>query len=223
MSEARGGGRTTCPACSANAFDANGICGRCGYAEGEANRCPHCGAVARLNGEGRKAVCAVCEGPRIPNNLGGEVAANALRQQQTLLGQAKLGSIVTVAQGILATIVCVIGMAIHPAMMGTIIVAVLAGLPLLFSVRTRIRTARFRREGADAGDRAWQAAAEAMAHGGITAKRLAERLSLAPAEADKLLTALAVEDRTRVDIGDDAEVVYSTEENDAAIADERRR
>ena len=215
---------TTCPACSATAFDAGtGICGRCGYAEGEANRCPHCGAVARLNGEGRKAVCAVCEGPRIPNNLGGAVATDALRQQQTLLGKAKLGSIVTIAQGILATIICVIGLAIHPALTGSIVVAALAALPLLLSVRTRLRTARFRSEAAAAGDRAWQAAAEVMAHGGITANRLAERLSLEPAEADRLLTALAVEDRTRIDVGDDAEVVYSTEENDAAIADERRR
>ena len=34
-------------------------------------------------------------------------------------------------------------------------------------------------------------------------------LGIDPAFAEKLLTSLAVHDRTRIDVGDDAEVVYS--------------
>lgn len=211
----------TCPACSADAFDANGICARCGYAEGEANRCPHCGAVARINGKGRDSVCAVCEGPRIPNNLGGETAIAALQQQQTLLSKARLGSIATVAQGILASIIALVGISVHPSRVGTVLVAILAGLPLLWSLRTRAKAKQTRQAAKAAGDSAWEAAAEALAHGGITAHALATRLALPEPEADRLLTSLAAHDRTRIDVGDDAEVVYSTE--DAAIADQRRR
>lgn len=56
------------------------------------------------------------------------------------------------------------------------------------------------------------AAAEQVVAGaphGMTAAELAARLKIDEARGDALLTRLAVNDRTRVDVGDDAEVRYS--------------
>jgi hypothetical protein len=71
----------------------------------------------------------------------------------------------------------------------------------------------------------------------VTAGDLAKELSIDPARADALLTQLAVHDKTRIDVGDDAEVRYSVApdvlaeaaaaeldaDQEEALADERRR
>lgn len=207
---------STCPACGANAFAAQGdggTCSRCGYTSGESNRCPHCNAVARIENTGRHAVCAVCGGPRIPGGFGGDAGKSALREQQKALANARLASVATIIQGIFAVAVTLIALAILPAsLVGKVILFALAVVPLVLAMRSRGRAAKARELARAAGERAWQAAAEdvaARAKSGITPAALAKTLGIEAAHADALLTSLAVHDRTRIDVGDDAEVRYS--------------
>ena len=213
---------STCPACGADAFvaavgtgetGAAGQCSRCGYTAGESSRCPHCNAVARLDGAGLASVCAMCGGPRIPGNLGGETALNALREQKKALANAQMASVTTVIQGVVATVATLVGLAIHPASIaGKAIVFALAVVPLVLALRSRTRAKLARENATRAGERAWQAAAEdvaARAKHGTTAPALAKALGIPPEHAEKLLTALAVNDRTRIEVGDDAEVRYT--------------
>jgi len=219
---------STCPACGAAAFDGS-QCARCGYAAGEANRCPHCGAVARIEGSGRSAVCAMCGGPRIPHNHGGEAAARLLKEQKAHLAAARVAGAATVLQGVFATVAALVGLALMPAaLVGKLVVLAVAVAPLVLAMRSRSRAKAEREAAREAGDRAWQTAAEAIAAGapdGITAGALAKRLVIEEADADRLLTALAVHDRTRIDVGDDAEVVYRTRprEEDEEPEAERER
>ncbi len=76
----------------------------------------------------------------------------------------------------------------------------------------------------DADEKAWMAAAMQAARGGagVTAEELAKRLSVSPERADHLLTQLAVHDRTRIDVGDDAQVRYSVAPEGDIIDDEFR-
>ncbi len=211
---------STCPACGANAFVTlaeGGSCSRCGYASGESNRCPHCNAVARIDGSGVQSVCAMCGGPRIPGGFGGDAASNALREQKKALANARLASVATVVQGIFASAVTLVALAVMPAsIVGKVVLLVLAIAPLVLSVRSRARAAKAREHARAASERAWQAAAEAAAahsKGGITPVALAKMLAIPPEHADELLAALTVQDRTRIDVGDDAEVRYSAGPN----------
>ncbi len=156
--------------------------------------------------------CAVCGGPRIPGNLGGETAVAALKEQRKLWTEARLASTATLIQAVLAAIATLIGLAVLPAsVVGKVIVFAIAAFPLFLALRSRARAAAARARAKQAGERAWQAAAEdaAKRRGGITASELAKTLGIDEADADRLLTSLAVHDRTRVDVDDDAEVRYS--------------
>lgn len=208
---------STCTACNADAFVADGsgggICSRCGYASGEGNRCPHCGAVARIEGSGLAAVCAICGGPRVPSNLGGDDTANALREQKTALSNARTASVATVVQAVFAAFATLIGLGLAPeSILGKALVVVLAAVPLFLAMRSRGRATKARSQARDAADRAWRGAAEDAASRskeGVTVPGLAKALGIEKAHADKLLTELTVHDRTRIDVGDDAEVRYS--------------
>jgi hypothetical protein len=203
---------TTCPACGFPTF-ADNACSRCGYVSGAGNTCPSCGSVARVEGTGKAAVCAVCGAPRIPGGFGGDPAKDALRETKAHRSAATRSSAATIVFAILAGIMTLLALAILPASLaGKAIVIALAVLPVVLALRSRSKTMKARNKAQEAQERAWLAAAEEIAlrsGKGVTPAELAKRLGLDVAEADKLLTTLAVHDRTRIDVGDDAEVRYS--------------
>lgn len=238
----------TCPACGKQAVE-NGVCSNCGYAQGEGNQCPHCAATARaepkVEGTTTRWVCAMCGGPRIPGGAGGEAAANALREAQTLFSgatRAKARSVAWTILAVLATLVVVAASA-KEAIAATLVLLVLAVVPALLALRARSQGTKRKENGDEALERAWLAAAEeiaAKAKDGITAKELGKSLAIDEKKADELLTTLAVHDKTRIDVGDDAEVRYSVGpdvlarvsvdneldddgDQEEALADERRR
>jgi hypothetical protein len=51
----------------------------------------------------------------------------------------------------------------------------------------------------------------------VTVDGLAQALGVEPAEAERLLTELTVHERTRIDVGDDAEVRYSATPGSRAV------
>jgi hypothetical protein len=236
----------TCPVCGKQAVR-NGVCSNCGYAQGEGNTCPHCGATARIEpkveGTITRWVCAMCGGPRVPGGFGGDESKNALREAKTLLSaatRAKARSIAWSILAVLATLVVVAASA-KEALVATIALSLMAIVPAFLAIRARGQGNK-RKENADAAlDRAWLAASEEIAAkhaNGVTAKELGKTLQIDEARADKLLTQLAVHDKTRIDVGDDAEVRYSAApevrariaeesehdgDQEEALADERRR
>ena len=166
----------------------------------------------------------MCGGARIPASFGGDVAANALREQQRALATAKLASIATLLQATLAAAVTLVGLALLPASaVGKALVFALALLPLVLALRSRSRATKARENAKSAGERAWQAAAEDVAaHStqGVTVPALAKTLGIETDHAEQLLTSLTVHDRTRIDVDDDAEVRYSAKPDTLAQGEE---
>jgi hypothetical protein len=203
----------TCPACGAAAVK-DGVCGRCGYAQGEINRCPHCQAVARIE---RKApgtwVCAVCGGPRLPSGLGGALGVEALAEERTARAFAtKLRASAWVWGAVALIAAFAVTLAWPASLVGKLIALAIAIAPTLLALRAGSKVSAEATRAEAAHERALLAAAHALAAtkpDGITAAELAARLELPEPRADALLTELAVHERTRVDVGDDAEVRYS--------------
>ncbi len=210
-----------------------GVCGRCGNTSGEANRCPHCGAIARVEPKGAGValtwVCGVCGGPRMPNGVGsGEAITTPLRearasQQRALRARAQFWAFT-----VMALFFTMVALAAWPvaAFVSHLILLGMAATPTLFAVRARARAGRAVEAEREAIDRAWLAAAEdvtSRAKKGVTVAELAKELKVDPVKAEKLLTELAVHDRTRIDVDEDAEVRYSIAPELAAAAASRVR
>ena len=216
----------TCSACGARAVS-GGVCGRCGNTSGEANRCPHCGAIARVEPKGAGVllhwVCGVCGGPRMPNGVGGEAVTTPLRearasQQRALRARAQFWAFT-----VMALFFTMVALAAWPvaALVSHLILLAMAAAPTLFAVRARARAGRAAEAESEALERAWLAAAEdvtSRAKKGVTVAELAKQLHIEPVKAEKLLTQLAVHDRTRIDVDEDAEVRYSIAPELAASA-----
>lgn len=85
-------------------------------------------------------------------------------------------------------------------------------LPMISALRARTRAKGAAHDAHAALDRAWLAAAAEVtskAKRGITVSELASQLKIDETRADRLLTELAADDRTRIDVDDDAEIRYS--------------
>ncbi len=206
-----------CSACGANAVT-DGVCGRCGFASGDGNKCPHCGSVARVEPKGSGAslhwVCGICGGPRMPSGADGEASATPLREAKSSFGVATRARAMSWVFGIVATFMTLVTLAgwTHEGLAAKIIFLVLTLIPTLLAVRARSRSARASADGAEAIDRAMLIAAEkvtAQSKKGVTVAELATLLKIDAVKAEHLLTQLAVHDRTRIDVDDDAEVRYS--------------
>ena len=156
----------------------------------------------------------MCGGPRIPGGFGGDEARGALREAKTLFSgatRAKARSIAWTILAVLATLVVVAASA-KEAIVATIALSLMAIIPAVLAMRAHGQGKKRKENGDAAEGRAWLAAAEEIAathKDGVTAKELGKALQIDEGRADKLLTQLAVHDKTRIDVRDDAEVVYS--------------
>lgn len=159
-------------------------------------------------------VCAVCGMPRLPGGVETQAVTRALKEAGT---RVRAGRAQRIKGGVWAafTLVSVLfgtllGLAFGTTPLG--LFGVVAMIGALLALRARSKAVAARTEAKAAEERAWEAAAEQLAgtvEAGLTAAELAARLDVPEARADQLLTALAVQDRTRIDVGDDAEVRYS--------------
>jgi len=222
-----------CPACGHGTVEA-GVCARCGYAQGKGNECPHCGSVARAEPvlrRGSLAVaswrCAVCGGPRIPGGFGGEAARDALREERAHLGRAMRRRGVTIGFGALAAMSLFFMLGVSLISSAFVVYALTFAIPAAFALvaaRSLARVKDARDKARDVHERAWLAAAEdlvARSKAGLSPAELGKKLTIDPETAEALLTKLAVHDRARIDVGDDAEVRYSvTPEARVRISDE---
>lgn len=205
-----------CPACRLGTV-VRGVCDRCGAAFGERQRCPHCNVVARveprISGGRTTWACAACGGPRIPNGFGGAAAGAALRKAKAGAGRAtreQAARLLFVVMTAFTTLV--LATAWPSSFVAKVVLALFAIVPAALALAAHTRARRASTAAAEATEKAWLLAAEdaaAVSRTGISAEELAEQLHVDPRRADALLTRLAVHDRTRIEIGDDAEVRYS--------------
>lgn len=188
------------------------------------DRCPHCGSQAVIEPKGEGAslrwVCGVCGGPRMPGGLGGEAATTALKEAKVFLSRATRSKAASVVLAVMAAFVTLVLIAAWPAaLVAKLVLFALAAMPAAFAARARLKAAEATEKATDAEGRAWLAAAEDAVKknpSGLTQEELAKTLKIDPARAEALLTQLAVHDRTRIDVGDDAEIRYSVSGADLA-------
>lgn len=114
---------------------------------------------------------------------------------------------------LMATFFTLVALAAWPAALAfKLIFLALAVTPTALAVRSRARATSATADAKEALDRAWLAAAEDVtksAKQGVTIAELATRLKIDPVRSEQLLTQLAVNDDTHIDVDDDAEVRYS--------------
>jgi hypothetical protein len=150
----------------------------------------------------------------MPAGVGGEAAASPLREAKASLSLAtrlRISYRLFAFAGALSALALVAGV-LGGAHFFTLFVAVATAMQTVLALRQRSRAQRATADATEALDRAMLVAAETVASQakkGVTVAELASRLKIDPVKAEKLLTQLAVNDRTRIDVDDDAEVRYS--------------
>lgn len=148
----------------------------------------------------------------MPGGLGGDEATAALREEKGALGAATRATAATIAFAVMAGLFGLITLAAWPhALILKALLLVFTIVPMMMAISSRSNAGKAKGRAKEADERAWMAAAMDAARGGtgITVEELAKKLKVSPERADHLLTQLAVHDRTRIDVGDDAKVRYS--------------
>jgi len=185
-------------------------------------RCPHCNALARVEPSGAlRWRCSVCGGPIVPIDEGigrahGELAplVTAQRTRAMAVGWTAaavvLGAIAAMGLGLAA----LVWLASHGA---GIVLGVVAGVAGALAWSSRRRAKARAAESRAALDQAWEIAAGEVvrARPETTAPQLAKEMQTDEAHAQGLLASLSAAGRVRVDVRDDAELAYSTEESAA--------
>lgn len=211
------GSPTRCPTCGTAVPPGAARCPQCGRVFGEANRCPHCNAIAAVRRKGAGYACVACGGERQvgpgttvlgddgPSRVeqltvrGVDPASAALARLVRLAGVLMVGAAVVAGAIGLTTSAPVIVMMVAAAALG-------AGGITAMSQAARVESrARERRE------RALEQRAIAIAEthaGDVTATQIAKELHLGLEEADALLTRMADGARVAVEVDDEGIVHY---------------
>jgi len=149
----------------------------------------------------------------MPGGLGGEAALTPLREAKASETRATRFRASFWVFAVMATFFTLLALAAWPAaLVWKLFFLALAAGPTALAVRARTRAGGANADAKEALDRAWLAAAEDVARNakkGVTVAELASRLKIDPVRAEELLTRLAVHERTRIDVDDDADVRYS--------------
>ena len=181
---------------------------------GEQHRCPHCQALAQAQPDAAlRWKCGVCGGPRVPQGVAlGEEGMLALRGAHAAKGSAQVLRFVSWTLGLAAAATFAVAAlaAFASPIAGGVVVAVAVALAVASARASRSASSARKRVVAGV-EHAWEnAIAEYVQHAptSVTAAQVASALNMSDAQAEASLTTLAVHDRTRVDVGDDAQVRY---------------
>lgn len=185
-----------------------------GFAQGEHNRCPHCGGITRALPHGDlRWVCGVCGGPRVPLEPGDELTEagrEALRESNEARGSAVAYRLAAWAAGFgaalglgLASVLAFFSLigAVGPAIVGALMVV----LGLRFGARSKER----RGVAMAAWERGWAAEIDDMLSeggGSLTPAEIARKVKVKESEIGAIVARLSAEDRVRIDVGDDAQL-----------------
>ena len=213
-------GADTCRVCRTVLAAGTGRCSACGAVHGEGYRCPHCGAIADTDSHPiLRQRCRVCGGPRVPaegltQRSGAEVLAltRAARARSASLVW-RLGAITVMSFALVGLIVSLATVAVaNGGILSSLLFLFLffaPGVGAFFAWRQGVRS---RAELRAALDQAWSAVTDELLvrHGGeLTAEQLAERLHTSPEQAEALLARLGAEDRVRMRVTDEGQLLFS--------------
>lgn len=216
----------SCPTCGTAVPAGATRCPGCGRVFGEANRCPHCNAIAAVRRKGAGYVCVACGGER---ELGpgttvlGDEGPSRVEQltvdgvdpaSRALARLVRFGGVLLVAA---AAVAGAVAFAVPGAPVAVMMVAAAAlgiGGVTAMSQASRVES-RARERRRRALERRVLGLAEA--HGGeLTATLAAKELHLGLTEADAVLTAMADGARVAVEVDGDGIVHYVFRELRAA-------
>lgn len=213
-----------CPTCNTAVPEGAKRCPGCGRVFGEANRCPHCHAIAAVRRVGDKTVCAACGKPRVGTVVLGSDADDgaamvpasregreASREAMMLRarGRTQRGfGIVSVAGGVLMAVAMAV---LFSGALGLGLAAAAAliavGLGAL-SVRAGARNMQ-KAVAEDARARELAVLELAEKEGGVlTATQVAQAFGMTAKEADAMLTEM-VGDGSRISVDVDEEGVLT--------------
>lgn len=178
------------------------VCPACGAAHGEANRCPHCQAIADVEAHAPGFRCLVCGGPRVALNIPSVVPsartnvelrnAGAEQTKRLVFGAAGLA---LAGMGVLALLVTsVVLLSTNPTAWLTLAAYVASSVPLATGFYALARAGRASKAGAEAL-RAAQVSAlgDVQAVTGVLeAKRVSEIMRITPERAELLLAEASV-------------------------------
>jgi hypothetical protein len=195
-------------------------CPHCGAANME-ERCPHCGAVTTASPDAElRWRCDLCGGPRMPRpdpavpRVRREIAhpkeanrARTARAKSRAL-MAAFGVI-----GLVSTLFFALWSLIFTVWPVVLVWGLFAGTALFVVLWAMGRAGAATKALKAAVDRAWLAAAEAVAArlpGPFSAAKLGKALGVESAQAEELLALLEAHDVVRSDVTDAGEIAYQT-------------
>jgi hypothetical protein len=195
--------RAACHACGRALPPDSAVCGACGAANGEANRCPHCHAVADVEPHAALGFrCLVCGGPRVALNISGvtpssptiaALAAAAKRHTEQLMFTS--GGLVLSAMGVLALVIAtVVVLAAAPGVVPTVAAYLGALVPAVagaFALARGGAARKLRDESLHAARVGALGDVQAVT-GVLDAQRVAEIMRLTPERAELLLAEASV-------------------------------
>ncbi|MES1186091.1 MAG: zinc ribbon domain-containing protein [Myxococcales bacterium] len=229
-------GPLPCPNCGQAMPAGAAVCQGCGAARGEANRCPHCHAIADVEPHRTLGFrCLVCGGPRIalgvpnvtlsPRTTGALTSAGSEQTKQIMFSAA---GFMLAGMGALALLIAaVVVLSATPGPLSTLALFLAASVPLAAGLLALVgaRAARARRdETLRAAELSALGDLQAVT-GALSAARVAELMRVTPERAEMLLASASVENllagpppRLRVEapgatvLGDQAELAEAAAE-----------
>ncbi|MEM6959421.1 MAG: zinc ribbon domain-containing protein [Myxococcota bacterium] len=188
-----------CPTCGTKQRPGAKLCHACGQVFGEANRCPHCNAIAAVRPTPEGHVCMACGKPR-------EVGPGVLVIRPPASRAAKAGGrslgIFAIAAGIVGG---AIAAAAIPGVLGLVAAAAVAGGGLSLGLWGM-------RRGAGSGAEGSIRALAKEKGGSLFVTDVAEALGMSEADADAALTAMADGTRVRAEVTSDGLMRYDFRE-----------
>jgi hypothetical protein len=188
------------------------------------SQCPHCNATSDIEpAPNVRFRCAVCGGPRVPVDVPGFVASEALTAPLTRARRARFRrhawgiAAVLVATFAVITIIpsMVILALLKPGIFSVAALALFALAPLVIAGFAWLRSRAARRSMAADLDEAWRrAGAEALGaltqhRGEVDGAAVARALRLDEGEADRLLAELQAFDLAHARVTDEGKLLYS--------------
>jgi hypothetical protein len=186
---------------------------------GEENRCPICGAFARVDrDEEFRFVCGVCGSPRIAMKAIPKESIVALREAAQAKRSAFAWRVAAWGLGLPAALTLALAAILAPASLVASGVLIGCGvLMAIFAARFSRTAATTRKKLKSAVNDAWEGAALAVLDQRgkeTTAADLAKALEISEADAETMLASLSARSRVNVRVEDkSAELVYESEAN----------
>ncbi len=192
-----------CRNCGQTLPPGQSVCPACGAAQGEANRCPHCDAVADVERHDALGFrCLVCGGPRVALDVAGVTPSARTQSALVEAGGEQTKHVMFSATGLLLTgmgalsllIATLVVLSASPGLVPTLATYLAAAVPLIAGLLALSRAATARNLRSEALRTAQISALSDVqtVTGVLDAKRVTELMRLAPERAELLLAEASI-------------------------------